>query len=82
VHVPTRHARPLLKEKMHLVLRGRVGIAVMAPTAAPRRSPLRQAPRAHVRARRLHTTLQGDAVRRAWWCMRARAGRAPPVHHL
>jgi len=31
---------------MHLALRGRIGASATPPTAAPRRSPLRHAPRA------------------------------------
>jgi len=43
--VPPPHARPLLDSMMHLALRGRIG-AAPPPTAMPRRSPLRHAPRA------------------------------------
>jgi len=41
VHVPHRHARPLLDAMMHLALRGCIGASATPPNAAPRCSPLR-----------------------------------------
>jgi len=135
VHVPPRHARPLLDAMMHLALRSRIGATAQRrppprhaahrcatrATSTPRASPppcfesahissssaaaaLTAAPHAPRRARRaprhrhavkvhvpprgvtsgdrrFHSTLRSDAVQRAWWCMRARARCAPPVHH-
>jgi len=77
---------------MHLALRGRIGAAALVGHPRQRDAAAEVAnalPGARHGGtgvtsgdRRFHTTLRSDAARRAWWCMRARARCAPPVHHL